>query len=118
MIKKLIKHLWNSRDQLLRYFVTGFSAFVLDMGSFSILTDLVHVDAVLAVVINQIFIIAYVFLLNKIWSFKAKGNTRQQITRFFIVMGFNYLVAIIWMWFWHKHFGFNDKLVRVSNIIL
>lgn len=118
MIKKIILHIWNSRDQFIRYFVIGFSAFLLDIGSFILFTDYLKFDPVLSVVINQIFIIAYVFLLNKFWSFKAKGGAYKQVVRFFMVMVFNYVVAIVWMWFWHKHFGFNDKLVRIINIIL
>jgi putative flippase GtrA len=118
MIKKLTIHLWNSRDQLLRYFVTGFSAFCLDMGTLYILVDIFGLDSVLSVAINQVVIIFYIFILNKFWSFKAEGDTRKQIIRFFIVMAFNYLVAVIWMWFWNKHLGYDAKLTRVANIIL
>ena len=56
--------------------------------------------------------------MNKLWSFKANGDTHKQLVRFFMVAGFNYLVAIIWMWIWNKHFGYDAKIARIANIVL
>ncbi len=118
MLKKLLLHFWNSRDQFAKYAITGCSAFVLDMGTLVLSIDFFKIDPVLAVAFNQILVICYVFFLNKLWSFKAQGDTRVQMLRFFLMVGFNYIVAIGWMWLWYKYFGFDAKIVRVANIML
>ncbi|MCX6779828.1 MAG: GtrA family protein, partial [Candidatus Magasanikbacteria bacterium] len=61
---------------------------------------------------------SYIFNLNKRWAFKSGGQTHKEVQRYFILYIFNYIFAIVWMWVWHNHFGFEPKLVRLTNIIL
>lgn len=118
MIKKLILHLWSMRQQFARYFVVGLGAVILDVGSLYLLKQYLHLRPVVAVIVNQVFLLNYVFFLNKHWAFKSKGVTHKQIVRFFILAGLNYAIAIGWMLFFNEKLGINYLLARVSNIAL
>ncbi len=86
------------RAQFAKYFTIGIGAVVLDIWSLHFLVS-IGVDPILSIVINQLIIINLVFLLNKYWAFGAKGTTHEQVIKFYLVAGFNYLFAIGWMWF-------------------
>lgn len=116
MIKKIILHLWSMRHQFARYFVIGFSGVIMDVGSLYLLKQYLHLRPVSAVIVNQIFLLNYVFILNKYWSFKSKGVTHKQAIRFFILAGLNYVIAIGWMLFFNEKLGVNYLLARVFNI--
>lgn len=118
MVKKILYWAWGMRYQFIKYFVVGVTSFVLDVGSLYLLKEYLHWTPVAAVIVNQIFILNFVFAMNKYWSFKATGMTKKQIIKFYTVAGFNYLFAIIWMWVVNDHFGVNYLITRIANIIL
>lgn len=118
MLKKLILHFWSMRRQFAKYFIVGFSGLFLDMGSLYILTEFLHVRPVFAVMINGIFMLNYIFFLNKHWTFRSSGVTHKQMVKFFILAGFNYVVAIGLMYLLHDKFGLNHFLARLSNIVI
>lgn len=118
MVKKFLVYLWQSRIKFVRYFAIGITAFVLDIGSLYILKEFFGIYPVVAVIINQIFIIGFVFLMNKSFSFRANGNTPAQMARFAVVVIFNYLFAVLWMWTFNHKLGFNYLLVRTINVAL
>jgi len=117
-IKKLILHIWQLRRQFVKYFVIGFSGVILDLATLFIFKEYFALRPVVAVVINQILIITYIFLLNKFWTFKAKGITRDQLVRFLLIAFANYIFAVIWMWFFNEILGYNYLLTRLANIII
>ncbi len=118
MLKKIILRFWSIRDQFIRYFVIGLGAVVLDVGSLYLLKQYVHLSPVVAVIINGIFLMNYVFFLNKYWAFKSTGITHKQMVRFFILSGANYAVSITLMYIFNHKLGFNYLLVRVANIAI
>jgi dolichol-phosphate mannosyltransferase len=118
MLKKLILHLWSIRRQFFRYFLVGFSGLFLDLGTFYILTDWVHLRPVLAVMVNGILMLNYIFFLNKYWTFKSQGVTHKQMIRFFILAGFNYAVSIGWMFIFNEKIGVHHFIARISNILI
>lgn len=118
MLKKIILHFWSMRRQFAKYFIVGFSGVFLDMGSLYLLTEFLHVRPVFGVMINGLFMLNYIFFLNKHWTFKSSGVTHKQIVRFFILSGFNYIITIVWMFFFNHKMGIDYKLVRISNIII
>lgn len=118
MLKKIILRIWSMRQQFVRYFVIGIGAVILDVGSLYLLKEFLHLPPVVAVVINGIFILNYVFFLNKYWAFKSTGVTHKQMIRFFILAGVNYGVAIAWMYIFNHKFGFYYLFVRLANIAL
>ena len=129
MLKKTLHYLWDK--SFLQYFIVGCSAFVLDFLTLIFFREVLGMHPVAAVALNQILAVTYVFLLNKYWSFKSIGQTGRQMVRFFVLMMFNYLFAIVWMWFFTKHLTVNLHvelwgktrdlwylLVRMVNIML
>jgi len=118
MLQKLLFYLQANRSYLIRYFLVGMSGFLLDIGLLYIFKQFFGFRPVLAVVINQIIVLSYIFLVNKFFSFQQKGDSHAQIVKFLVVMGFNYLVAVGWMWFFSEKLGFNYLIVRTANIAL
>lgn len=104
------------RHQFARYFMIGFSGVIIDIVSLYLLKQFAHLRPVVAVIVNQVFLLNYIFLLNKYWAFKTKGVTHKQVIRFFILAGINYAVAIVWMLFFNEKLGINYLLARVANI--
>lgn len=96
MIVAIVKKIWSMRVQFAKYFTIGIGAVVLDIWSLRFLVNL-HINPILSIVVNQLVIVNLVFLLNKYWAFGSKGVTHEQIIKFYIVAGFNYLFAIAWM---------------------
>lgn len=117
-MKQLISKLWSLRREFIRYFVVGVSAFVVDIGSLYLLKEYGNLNAVLAVVINQLVILTGIFFFNKHWSFKAKGVTHRQAARFLALSAANYAFAVAWMWLVHDRLGFQYLAARIVNIVL
>ncbi len=118
MLKKTFNFFWSMRRQFVKYFIVGTSAVVLDMGSLIFLKEVWHWPAFVAVVANQIFILVYVFLLNKYWSFKGNPLTHHQLIRFGIVVAYNYCFAVGAMYLFNHLLKYDYRLVRLSSIIL
>ncbi len=114
----MLHRLWSIRRQWLGYFLVGVSASVLDMGTLFLLKEYLHWRPVMAVVINQLVIVNYVFFLNKYYSFQSQGQTHRQIVKFYLLAFWNYVFAIFWMWLLNEKYGFNYLLTRVSGIVL
>ncbi len=119
MFEKISKLIIAHRKQLLRYFVTGVSAVILDILTLFVFKEYLHIRPVWSVVINQVLILNYVFFLNKYWSFEEKnGAPHKQALRFFILQAFNYAFSVFVMWLFNEKFAFNYLLVRLACIIL
>lgn len=130
MIKDLAQKFWSMRVQFAKYFTIGIGAVVLDIWSLHLLVKL-GFGPISSIVINQLVIVNLVFMLNKFWAFGAKGVTHEQVLKFYLVAGFNYLVAIGWMWFFTNlvnlhlylsHFNVSQAnyylVVRLVNVAL
>ena len=116
-LSKLLKRAWIHRVQFARYTVTGLSAVALDMGTLYALKEWVHIRPVWAIVINQSFLVNYVFFLNKKWSFQAMGRTHRQVMRFYALAAVNYAISVSWMGFFSHLFGEHwYLLIRLANI--
>lgn len=112
------QRLWFIRRQWLGYVAVGGSAFALDMGTLFLLKEYLLLRPVVAVVFNQILIINYVFFLNKYYSFQSQGQTRRQMSRFYLLAAWNYVFAVFWMWLLNEKFGLYYLLARVSGIAI
>lgn len=104
--------------QFIRYFLVGCSAVFLDLATLYLLKTIIGLSAVWSIVINQLALCCYVFLLNKYWVFVSSGAFTRQAARYFSLAATNYLIAIIWMWLFNEQLGFNYLLVRLVNIAL
>jgi putative flippase GtrA len=118
MIKKTVKLLWSHRIQFFKYFIVGISAVILDVGSLILIKTYLGISPVKAVILNQIIVLAFIFFMNKHWSFKEKGETRRQIFRFGIVVAFDYFFSVAAMYVFNTRLGFDYRLVRLASIAL
>ena len=118
MLLNVIRKLWSLRREFIKYFVVGVSGLVLDVGSLYAFKEFLHLRPVTAVIINQAFLLNYVFFLNKYWAFKSRGVTRAQMVKFYTLAGINYVISVAWMYFFNEHLGVNYLLARMSNVAL
>ena len=119
------------RVQFSKYFIVGISAVILDIWTLRLLMVYLGFGPILSIIINQLFLLNFVFFFNKYWAFGGRGITHQQAIRFYMVAGTNYLVAIGWMWFFtnlinlHQYIGYFGisevnyyLIVRIVNMAL
>jgi len=118
MLRKYLNYLWYNRRQFIVYFGIGISGTILDILTLWILKEFFGLIPVVAVIINQVFMLLYVFFLNKKLNFRVGGEVHKQMIRFMMVAFGNYFFAILWMYFWNHFFNFNYLLVRIINIAL
>jgi len=115
---QFIKFFWSQRHYFTKYFIVGLSGVFLDIGSLIVLKERFGFSPTTAIVINQIFLLTYIFLLNKYWSFKDKTLPHRQIVRFLILASGNYLFAVLLMYIFNHWIGFDYRLVRLGSIAL
>ncbi|MFH1947415.1 MAG: GtrA family protein [Candidatus Magasanikbacteria bacterium] len=118
MLRKLLSYFWRVRFEFTKYFVIGFSGMFLDIATLVLFKEVFGVWATLAVILNQIIVVAYNFTLNKYWSFKNKALPHKQFVRYMLVFGVNYLIAIGAMFVFSDKVGFDYRLVRIFTIAL
>lgn len=119
MFQKLSQLITAHRKQFLRYFITGVTAVTLDILTLFIFKEYFHIRPVVAVIINQVLMLNYVFFINKYWSFEEKSGVKsKQVLRFFILQAFNYLFSVFCMWLFNEKLGFNYLIIRLFTIAL
>ncbi|MFA5870349.1 MAG: glycosyltransferase family 2 protein [Candidatus Paceibacterota bacterium] len=117
-VKQLLSFAIYKYKSLFRYVVIGGTAFVFDVSSLYVFKELIGMSPVLAVAINQFFILSYIFILNKLWAFDSSKKTGSALIRFFILQLLNYCFGVLWMWIFYEHLGVNYLIARIANIIL
>ncbi|PLX28563.1 hypothetical protein C0581_01495 [Candidatus Parcubacteria bacterium] len=118
MIKKTARYFWSVRDQLIKYFIVGFSGVFLDVGFLALFSKVFGWNPTISVVLSQIIALIYNFLLNKYWSFANKEMPHQQIVRYSILAGANAIFATGVMYIFNELLGFEELLVRLGTIAL
>ena len=118
MIKKTTQYLWSLRRQFAKYFIVGFSGVFLDLGTLILLKEKFHLTPVVAVIINQIGLLAYNFSLNKYWTFRNQEIPHKQIVRYLILAGFNYVFTVGAMYIFNHVMKLDYRLVRLATIAL
>ena len=116
MVKKLFQFLHRSRKEVLKYFIVGISSVILDMLTLIFLKEIMKLNAVLAISVNQIFVLFFNFCLNKYWTFKNFSLPHKQIFRYLTVAFINYCFAVVTMYFFHQSMGLDYRLVRMAAI--
>lgn len=118
MIKKIISYFISVKDEFFKYFAVGFSSFFLDIGTLILFVKFFNWSSVLSVVVNQVLLTAYGFILNKHWSFKNKSMPHVQFIKYSVLTILNYFFAIFVMYIFNSLLGFDYILVRVCTIVL
>lgn len=117
-IKQIVEYAVYKYKNLFRYLIVGGTAFLLDMGSLYLFKEFFGVHPALAVALNQLFVLSYIFILNKLWAFNSNQKTGSALTRFIILQIFNYCFGILWMLLFYEYVGINYLVARVANIVL
>ncbi|HAS72761.1 MAG TPA: GtrA family protein [Clostridiales bacterium UBA8960] len=79
--------------QLYRYLVTGFTAFGIEYALYVFLLKVLGWHYVLSSVIVYALVFWFSFIINRIWSFKSKGDMRKQVIQYGLLFFFNLVVA-------------------------
>lgn len=102
-----------------RYFFTGITGLIMDVGLLYIAKEFFGIRPVIALFGTQVMVIAYVFFMNRHWSFKSTGvATHHQLAKFFTVLAGNYVVSIVFMYFGHDVAGIHYQIVRIGTVAL
>jgi len=112
----LFQYAKKTKQQFAKFFIIGISSTLIDLGLLIFLKEKINLNPVLAVVINQIFVIIYSFLMNKYWSFQSKNLPVKQFFRYLILVSANYLISILLMLIFNHFIGINYQIVRISSI--
>jgi len=115
---QLKQYIKNSRKQFAKFFIIGISSLIIDMLLLILLKEKIKLAPVYAVAINQLFVIAYNFLMNKYWSFNSRKQGLKQLTRYAALVCFNYLASIIFMYVFSDVLNIDYRLVRLGTIAL
>jgi len=115
-MKRIVSFFWSLRHQFIKYFIIGISGVILDIGSLVLLKEYFHLMPVVAVVINQVFLLAFNFTLNKYWSFRDHQLPHRQMMRYLMLAGFDYLFSITIMYYFNQLLGYDYRLVRIASI--
>ena len=98
----------EARKQFIKYLITGFSAFGIEYLLFLVLSDFIipqsfeqiifgiKIDAVnVAQSVSMFIATVYVFILNRLWSFKSKEPLLPEVVKFGILFVFNLIATNI-----------------------
>lgn len=111
----------NAKKELLRtvkYFLLASSAGVVEMGSFTLLTEFSQFDYWIRYLIALVLSVIWNFALNRRFTFKSNNNIPVAISKVFLyysiftpvsTFGGNYLVDVL---------NWNDYLVTAMNLII
>ncbi len=84
-------------QQLIRYLVTGFTAFGIEYAMYVFLLKVIGLHYILASVIVYALVFWFSFIVNRIWSFKSKGNISKQLLQYGLLFSFNLVVSNIFI---------------------
>jgi putative flippase GtrA len=118
MLKKTIKYLWSLKWQFARYFVVGIFGVSIDFLLMVALKEFAGFSPVAATAFSQILSITFIFLANKYWSFASHHQTRRQLVRYSMVLGFDYAYTVAMMYAGSDWLGFDYRLVRLVTIAI
>jgi putative flippase GtrA len=116
MIKSTFAYFWSVRREFAKYFIVGFSGLFFDMGTLILFKEKFGMAPVVAVILNQVILLNYNFLLNKYWSFKNKAMPHKQLVKYLSLAGFNYLFSVVTMYFFNHILNFDYRFVRIVTI--
>jgi len=116
MIRKTTQYFWSVRHQFAKFLFVGGSGIFLDIGLLIFLKEFFAINAVLAVVLNQLIVMVYNFTLNKYWTFRSNAMPHRQLVRYLVLIGCNYVFGIGMMYVFHQIFGFDYRIVRLGTI--
>jgi len=118
MVKRIARYIIDARHAFMKYFTVGILGVVLDLGTLALFREWFGIAPYIAVILNQVIIIAFNFTANKLWTFKNKAMPHTQFVRYIMLFGMNYVLAVLFMYIFNEHLGIDYRLVRIGTIAL
>jgi putative flippase GtrA len=81
------------KNSLLRYLITGSSAFVVEYLGYWLLITFLNTHYIVASLLVYGVIFWFVFAVNRQWSFQSKGNVKRQLILYSLLFAFNLIVG-------------------------
>ncbi|MFH1286650.1 MAG: GtrA family protein [Candidatus Magasanikbacteria bacterium] len=117
IFQKVKNFLCPHRRQFAKYSIVGVSGFVIDLGLLILVKETFLLNPTLAVVLTQIVVLVYNFVLNKFWTFRNKDIPHKQLIRYAVLASFNYLLGVLVMYIFNEIFDFDYRLVRLGTVM-
>lgn len=94
-----LKNITQSKvfGQLIRYLVTGFTAFGIEYGLYVILIRFLNIHYIWASVVVYFLVFWFVFFVNRFWSFKSTSDIKRQLLQYGLLFAFNLIVANVFL---------------------
>ena len=87
----------ETAKQLIKYLITGFTAFGIEYGLYVLLYKWVGLHYILASLIVYTLVFWFSFFVNRIWSFKSTGDVIKQLMQYGLLFFFNLIIANIFL---------------------
>lgn len=87
----------KTAQQLMRYLVTGFTAFGIEYGLYVLLYKIVGFDYILASVVVYALVFGFSFMVNRKWSFESTGDIKRQTFLYLMLFLFNLVVSNVFL---------------------
>ena len=106
--------------QLVRYFISGGVAFVVDFSLLYLLTEICSVHYILSSVISFTvgLIITYVFSITWIFDKRSIKNRRTEFLIFAVIGGIGLLFTSFFMWLFTDIFNFHYLISKIFTTII
>jgi len=114
VIKKTLADPW----QFIRYLVGGFSSFIVDFLSYTLLVQVLHVPAAVTPTVSAFWVIPYAFLVQKCFTFRNKCFTKTQMGRYIILIVENWAISTLGLWLLVDLAGLNPLVGKVIVMCL
>lgn len=85
----------RTRTQIVRYLITGFTAFGAEYGLYILLYRVWGWHYIAASTVVYAIMFWFVFIINRNWSFQSEGNIKKQVVQYGLLFLFNLTVANI-----------------------
>lgn len=103
--------------QLMRYLVTGFTAFGIEYCLYVLLYKLVGIDYVLSSMVVYALVFGFSFMVNREWSFESTGDIKRQTILYLLLFAFNLVVSNVFlMQFFTETLGVNALLSPILKM--
>ena len=87
----------KTAQQLMRYLVTGFTAFGIEYALYVLLYKVVGFNYILASVVVYALVFGFSFLVNRKWSFESTGDIKRQTVLYLMLFLFNLVVSNVFL---------------------
>ncbi|MDO4754078.1 MAG: GtrA family protein [Bacillota bacterium] len=100
----------KAMGELLRYLVTGGSAFLLEYALYLLLYRAVGLDYAFAMTIVYSALFVITFVVTRKWTFKSKASAKRQLVLYLMLFLFNLLIGNYLMMRWLVGAGMSAEL--------